>query len=482
MIRDIKQVNLGQSIFSANKANKIHFIGIGGVGMIGLAEILHNEGYLVSGSDLKNSKSLVRLASLGVSVDIGHSANNVLGVDVVVVSSAVASDNIEVVTARSLQIPVILRAEVLAELMRCRHGVAVAGTHGKTTITSLISSVYTEANRDPTYVIGGSLNSSGVNSKLGESNYLIAEADESDASFLCLQPMVSVVSNIDSDHLVNYDNCFKNLKNAFVKFNHNLPFYGLAVLCVDDPVINSILGDINRRYITYGFSEKADVRAINFRQVDSKVYFTALYQDIGFDVELNLPGKHNCVNALAVIAVALQDNINQQSILRAFKSFKGIARRFQFLGDFTVDNKRFSLVDDYGHHPNELLATINAAREGWPDKNLIMVFQPHRHSRTHQMYDLFLEVFAQLDSLILLDIYAAGESSIDGVSSKKMIQDLHNKGFTNSFYATGNQQVYDILLDTVLNDSIVLNQGAGTINQTSAFIINLLSERELDYA
>ncbi|RKZ99859.1 MAG: UDP-N-acetylmuramate--L-alanine ligase, partial [Gammaproteobacteria bacterium] len=410
----------------------IHFIGIGGAGMGGIAEVMINQGYKVSGSDLGKNPVTERLSTLGADISFEHVPNNVLGVDVVVVSSAISDSNPEIIAARDRRIPVVPRAEMLAELMRFRHGVAVAGTHGKTTTTSLIASVYAEGELDPTFVIGGLLNSAGTNARLGRSRYLIAEADESDASFLHLQPMVAVITNIDADHMDTYGGDFNNLRDAFVSFLHNLPFYGLAVLCIDNENVRDIIPEVTRPIVTYGFSEDADYRAFDFKQEGNRSFFKVKkrYSSGEFQVELNLPGKHNVLNALASIATSIEDGVEEEAIISALSKFEGIGRRFENNGVMQLGNNKgsFQLIDDYGHHPTEVAATIKAVRNGWPQKRLVMIYQPHRYSRTRDLYEDFANVLSQVDVLMLLDVYSAGEDVIPGADSRSLCRTIRLRG------------------------------------------------------
>ncbi|MCP4042794.1 MAG: UDP-N-acetylmuramate--L-alanine ligase, partial [Gammaproteobacteria bacterium] len=375
------------------RTHNIHFVGIGGVGMSGIAEVLHNLGYRVSGVDLKENTATRRLADLGVKVDIGHDREHVKECDVVVISSAISADNPEVLQARHDRIPVVPRAEMLAELMRFRQGIAVAGTHGKTTTTSLIASVLGEGGLDPTFVIGGRLNSAGAHARLGAGQYLVAEADESDASFLHLQPLVAVVTNIDADHMETYGGDFQRMVQAFVEFLHHLPFYGLAVLCVDDPELRRIATTISRPVTTYGFDVDADHRAVDIRQVGSRTRFRIRRRGEpgGMEVNLNLPGRHNVLNALAAVAVARELGVDDTAIRQALEGFAGIGRRFQVYGEIAIPSGRVLFIDDYGHHPREVAATVNAIREGWPDKRLVLAFQPHRYSRTRDLFEDFAQ-------------------------------------------------------------------------------------------
>ncbi|MBV7315758.1 UDP-N-acetylmuramate--L-alanine ligase [Shewanella sp. NIFS-20-20] len=463
-----KYQQLRKMIPEMRRVNRIHFVGIGGAGMGGIAEVLVNEGYYISGSDIAENAVTERLASLGASILIGHSGEHVADADVVVVSTAIAATNPELVAAREWRIPVVRRAEMLAELMRYRHGVAVAGTHGKTTTTSLIASVYGEADRDPTFVIGGLLNSAGTNARLGSSRYLIAEADESDASFLHLQPMVSVVTNIEADHMDTYGGDFNVLKNTFIDFLHNLPFYGVAVVCIDDPVVRELIPRISRKVITYGFSDDADVRAINFEQQGSQCRFTLCRHGMDdVDMVVNLPGQHNVLNALAAIAVASEDDIDDQAILAALAKFEGIGRRFQQLGEFNTPNGEVLLVDDYGHHPSEVAATIKAARAGWPDRRLVMAYQPHRYSRTRDLFEDFVEVLSQVDCLLLLDVYAAGEEAIVGADGRALCRAIRLRGQVDPVFVSSPEQLASIVREQVTAGDLLLTQGAGNIGALS---------------
>jgi UDP-N-acetylmuramate--alanine ligase len=468
MTKTEKYAQLRTMIPEMRRIKRIHFVGIGGAGMGGIAEVLVNEGYQISGSDIAVNSVTERLARLGAKIIIGHHADNVAGVDVVVVSTAINKQNPEIISAQENRTPIVRRAEMLAELMRYRHGVAIAGTHGKTTTTSLIASVYAEAERDPTFVIGGLLNSAGTNARLGTSRYLIAEADESDASFLHLQPMVSVVTNIEADHMDTYGGDFEVLKTTFVDFLHNLPFYGVAVMCVDDPVIEELLPRVGRQVVTYGFSEHADVRASNFVQQGHQSRFTAHRKDKpDLDIVLNLPGQHNVLNSLAAIAVASEDDIDDESIVKALAEFEGIGRRFQHLGEFDTPNGKVMLVDDYGHHPSEVLATIKAARAGWPDKRLVMAYQPHRYSRTRDLYEDFVEVLSQVDCLLLLDVYAAGENPIPGADGRALCRSIRMRGQVDPIFVSGPEQLAGVLPDVLQDGDLLLTQGAGNIGTLS---------------
>ncbi len=449
-----------------HKVRCIHFVGIGGAGMCGIAEVLHNEGYIVQGSDIADSKVTERLRSLGIKIFIGHAPENVRGVSVVVVSSAIHLGNPEVEQAVKDRIPVVRRAEMLGELMRYRYGIAVAGTHGKTTTTSLIASIYAKAGLDPTFVIGGLLNSAGTNARLGSSRYLIAEADESDASFLHLQPMVTVVTNIEPDHLGTYGGDFAKLQDTFIEFLHNLPFYGVAVVCIDDPVIEKLLPRIGRTVITYGTKPGADLQVTDYTPCEGGSRFTILRKGRGpLPVSLTLPGLHMAKNAAAAAAVALEEGIDDASIKLAFASFEGVGRRFQRYGRFNTGRAVVSLVDDYGHHPSEVEATIKAVREGWPDRRLVMVFQPHRYSRTRDLYEDFVRVLQQVDELVLLEVYSAGEDPIPGADSRHLCRSIRAKGRLEPHYAAGLEEVPEILESIVHDHDIVLTQGAGSVTK-----------------
>ncbi|GGQ23116.1 UDP-N-acetylmuramate--L-alanine ligase [Shewanella litoralis] len=468
MTKTERYAQLRSMIPEMRRIKRIHFVGIGGAGMGGIAEVLVNEGYQISGSDIAVNSVTERLQSLGAKIIIGHQAQSVEQVDVVVVSTAINPQNPEIIAAKELRIPIVRRAEMLAELMRYRHGVAIAGTHGKTTTTSLIASVYGQAERDPTFVIGGLLNSAGTNARLGTSRYLIAEADESDASFLHLQPMVSVITNIEADHMDTYGGDFEKLKTTFVDFLHNLPFYGVAVMCIDDDVIREIMPRIGRQVVTYGFSDDADVQAINFAQNGHQSSFTVKrHNKDDLDIVLNLPGQHNVLNALAAIAVASEDDIDDNAIVQALAEFEGIGRRFQHLGEFATPNGNVMLVDDYGHHPSEVLATIKAARAGWPDKRLVMAYQPHRYSRTRDLYEDFVDVLSQVDCLLLLDVYAAGEAPIPGADGRALCRSIRLRGQIDPIFVASPDQLAAVLPDVLQNGDLFFTQGAGNIGALS---------------
>ncbi len=456
------------SVPEMRRVRRIHFVGIGGAGMGGIAEVLLNQGYEISGSDLAENANTKRLQELGATVFIGHAAANVEGADVIVVSSAIRADNEELVAAKAAFIPQVRRAEMLAELMRFRHGIAVAGTHGKTTTTSLLASVFGEAELDPTFVIGGLLNSAGSNARLGSSKYLIAEADESDASFLHLQPMVAVVTNIEADHMDTYGGDFNRLLDTYIDFLHNLPFYGLAVMCIDDPVVRELLPRVGRQLLTYGFSEDADVRASDYRQVSGQSHFNVHRK--GHEplaVTVNLPGQHNVLNALAAIAVATDEGIDDEAIQAALEQFGGIGRRFQLLGSFACERDdargEVMLIDDYGHHPTEVAATIAAARAGWPEHRIVMAFQPHRFSRTRDLYDDFVSVLSEADVLLLLDVYSAGEAPVQGADSRALAKSLRMRGKVEPIYVGDRGELMRVLADILQPNDMLLAQGAGNI-------------------
>ena len=450
------------------RVNQIHFIGIGGAGMCGIAEVLLNEGYKISGSDIAESAVTQRLAKAGAKVFIGHAAENIQGASVVVASSAIDDSNPEVAAAKAARIPVIQRAQMLAEIMRFRHGIAVAGTHGKTTTTAMISMIYTEAKLDPTFVNGGLVKSAGKNAHLGASRYLIAEADESDASFLHLQPMVSVVTNIEPDHMDTYGGDFEKMKATYVKFLRNLPFYGLAVMCADDETVMEIAPQVGRQVMTYGFSEKADYRIEDYQQTGFQGHYTVVCPTgERIDVLLNVPGKHNALNATAALAVAKEEGIENEAILAALADFQGAGRRFDQLGSFIRPNGKVMLVDDYGHHPTEVDVTIKAARQGWEGKRVVMVFQPHRYSRTRDLFDDFVQVLSQVDALVMLEVYAAGEAPIVGADSKSLCRSIRNLGKVDPILVSDTEQLGDVLDQIIQDGDLILAQGAGSVSRIS---------------
>ncbi len=445
----------------------IHFIGIGGVGMSGIAEVLANLGYAVTGSDISKNSSTERLASLGIKITYSHIAENVAECDAVVVSSAIQPNNIELETARMRRIPIVPRAAMLAELMRFKHGIAVAGTHGKTTTTSLLAMLFASANLDPTFVVGGKVNSFGFNAKLGQGKYFIAEADESDASFLHLNPTISIVTNIDCDHMEAYDYDFAKLNQTFLDFIHRLPFYGLAVLCIDDAAVRNLLPHISRPYITYGFSEDADIRALSWQIVGRTTKFTVQIPGHAepLAMQVNLSGKHNVLNSLAAIAVGLDADIPLDCIQNSLCDFKGVGRRFEILGEYDLAGKNITLMDDYGHHPREVQAVIDAIRGSWPGQRLVMIYQPHRYTRTKALFEDFAATLSTVDVLILLDIYSAGEASIPGVDSRTLCGSIRQRGVVDPIFVADTQQLFTILQSVVQDGDIVLTQGAGNIGK-----------------
>jgi UDP-N-acetylmuramate--alanine ligase len=457
---------------------RIHFVGIGGTGMSGIAEVLRNLGYEVSGSDLKESPATQRLAALGVEVAIGHRRGNVAEADVVVVSSAVDRTNEEVDQAYLERIPVIPRAEMLAELMRFRFGIAVAGTHGKTTTTSLVASMLAEGGLDPTFVIGGRLNSAGTNAKLGLGNYLVAEADESDASFLYLQPMMAIVTNIDQDHMATYQGSYQRLKDTFIEFLHHLPFYGMAVLCMDDEGVREILPSISKPVTTYGVHEEADVRAVNIVQQGMHTTFTVLrHGDFPpLEVTLNLPGWHNMLNSLAAIGIATRLGVDDRAIVASLRAFKGVGRRFQMMGDIELPEGRLTLVDDYGHHPREIAATLEALRQAWPERRSVLVFQPHRYTRTRDLFEDFVHVLSTVDVLVLLDVYAAGEAPIRGADGRALSRAIRNRGKVDPIFVENWEELPEVLSSIVKPDDVIMTMGAGNVGQIATQLPAMLQD------
>ena len=450
------------------KVKRIFFIGIGGAGMGGIAEVLLNETYDIAGSDIQAGAMTARLEELGAEIFIGHHEDNVVGADVVVVSSAINEANPEIRYAREHRIPIIRRAEMLAELMRFRHGIAIAGTHGKTTTTSLISTIFAEAGWDPTFVIGGLLNSAGTNARLGKSRYLIAEADESDASFLHLQPMVSVVTNIEPDHMGTYEGDFNKMKDTYIEFLHNLPFYGQAILCGDDEVIQSLRPRIGRNILTYGLDAANDVRAENVQLRFGQAEFDVIRPDMPvLRVTLNLTGMHNVLNALAAIAVATDEGVDDESIVKALKGFGGIGRRFEVLGEFSTSKGDVCLVDDYGHHPREVDMVIQAVRAGWPDRRLVMLYQPHRYSRTRDLFEDFVRVLSQVDTLVLLDVYSAGEAVLPGAEGKTLAGSIRQRGEVDPLFVEHKQELPALLNNVLRPGDILITQGAGDVGGIS---------------
>jgi UDP-N-acetylmuramate--alanine ligase len=449
----------------------IHFVGVGGVGMAGIAEVLLEQGYKVSGSDRSDNTLTKRLRSLGADIFYGHQAENIQGADVLVRSSAVSWDNVELVAAQNKHIPIVPRAEMLGELMRFHYGIAIAGTHGKTTTTSLIASILAEAKLDPTFVIGGRLNHFGTNARLGSGQYLVAEADESDASFLYLNPSLAVVTNIDADHMETYQHDFSQLRSTFIEFLHRLPFYGLAVLCVDDPVVREILPQIPRHCLTYGLTADADFMAseLVYKGTQTQFKVTRARGGAVLPVVLNLPGRHNVLNALAAIAVATQLKVPDEDILRALTNFGGVGRRFQIYGDFTLkQGGQVTLLDDYGHHPREIKVTLEAARQCWPGRRLVMVYQPHRYTRTKALFKDFCEVLSEVDALLLFEVYSAGEAYIMGADGKSLIEGIRHTSKLCPIFIEKKEQLLPALQGVLRDGDILLMQGAGDIGAMSA--------------
>ncbi len=462
----------------------IHFVGIGGSGMSGIAEVMHNLGYLVTGSDLADSAVLRRLQTLGIAIHVGHAAAHIAGADAVVTSTAVQADNPEVLAAREKKIPVVPRALMLAELMRLKRGIAIAGAHGKTTTTSLVTSVLAEAGLDPTFVIGGRLNSAGANARLGQGEYIIVEADESDASFLNLLPVMAVVTNIDADHMETYGHDFGRLKKAFVEFLHRMPFYGAAIVCIDDAAVRDILDEIARPVTSYGFSAEAQVRAVNVRAVAGQMHFTVQRRNgvslPDMEVVLNLAGEHNVLNALAAIAVAVELGIDDAAVLRALASFKGVGRRFQRYGDLpTQGGGHFTVIDDYGHHPVEMAATLAAARGAFPGQRLVLAFQPHRYTRTRDCFEDFIQVLGGADAVLLTEVYAAGEAPVVGADGRALARALRLAGRVEPLFVANVADLPRVIADNARPSDVVLCMGAGTIGTVATKIVDLLQNSEL---
>ncbi|MGD8955723.1 MAG: UDP-N-acetylmuramate--L-alanine ligase [Chromatiaceae bacterium] len=459
------------------RVRRLHFVGIGGAGMNGIAQVMLNLGYEVSGSDIRQNAATGRLVEQGAQVYIGHSAEQVTGADAVVISSAVDDDNPEIIAARAQRIPVVPRAEMLAEIMRFRYGIAVAGTHGKTTTTSLIASLLIEGGLDPTYVIGGLLNARGSYAHLGEGEVLVAEADESDASFLYLQPMLAVVTNVDEDHMVTYGNDFERLRATFLEFLHHLPFYGQAVMCIDDPNVCDLLPEVTRKVTTYGTRDEADVRADDIVQRRMQTHFTVRMHGQSFPVVLNLPGRHNVLNALAAIAVTNELGVSISAMQSALAGFKGIGRRFQATSGCRVGDCEFMLVDDYGHHPREVAATLEAVRAGWPGHRLLLAFQPHRYSRTHDAFEDFVAVLSQVDVLVLTEVYAAGEAPIAGADGRALSRAIRARGHVDPVFLEDVVELPAILADIVADGDIVITMGAGNIGTVAMTMAEQLCSR-----
>jgi UDP-N-acetylmuramate--alanine ligase len=452
------------------RINRIHFVGIGGSGMGGIAEVLLNLGYQVQGSDLKANAVTHRLARLGAQIMIGHAAANVGKADVLVVSSAVQPDNPELVQAQSQRMPIVQRAVMLAELMRFRYAIAVAGTHGKTTTTSMVASILAEGGLDPTFVIGGRLKSADSNARLGTGKYLVAEADESDASFMHLQPMIAIVTNVDHDHLGTHDGDFERLKQSFVEFLHNLPFYGLAVICADDPTVMTLVPQVSRPVVTYGIESDADVRALNISRDGMQTRFDVQRRGAPglLSVQLNLPGTHNVLNSLAAIAVAMELNVADTAIQSALASFHGVDRRLQQYGDVQTAVGRVTLIDDYGHHPTELAATLEAIRQGWPERRIVLAFQPHRYTRTRDLLDDFARVLAGVDALIVTEVYAAGEAPIAGADGKAICRAIRSHGRVEPLYIEKIDELPRALIQIAHEGDVIVTMGAGSIGAMAA--------------
>jgi UDP-N-acetylmuramate--alanine ligase len=460
----------------------IHFVGVGGSGMSGIAEILSNLGYSISGSDLADNATTRRLASLGIKVCVGHSADNVTGADAVVTSTAVKQDNPEVVRAREMHIPIVPRALMLAELMRLKQGIAIAGTHGKTTTTSLVASVLAAAGLDPTFVIGGRLNSAGANARLGHGDYIVVEADESDASFLNLLPVMAVVTNIDADHMETYGHDFGKLKKAFVDFLHRMPFYGTAILCTDDPAVRDIVHDVTCPVTSYGFNEGAEVRAINVRAVGAQMHFTVQRRNgvvlPDMDVVLNLPGMHNVLNALSAIAVAVELNIEDAAVQKALSEFRGVGRRFQRYGDLPLpQGGTVTVIDDYGHHPVEMAATLAAARGAFPGRRLVLAFQPHRYTRTRDCFEDFVNVIALADGVLLSEVYAAGEAPIVAADGRALTRALRISGKVEPIFVDDILAMPQAAIDNARDGDVLMCMGAGSIGAVPGKIAELLTQK-----
>lgn len=461
------------------RINCVHFVGIGGSGMCGIAEVMLSLGYQVQGSDLKNNAQVERLGGLGAKIFIGHAEENILDADAIVVSSAVDDTNPEVAAARAALLPIVPRAEMLAELMRFRYSIAVAGTHGKTTVTSLVASVLAEAGLDPTFVIGGRLKSADANARLGLGDYLVAEADESDASFTHLKPMLAIVTNIDAEHMSTYDGDIGKLRQGFIDFLHNLPFYGLAILCSDDAGVNAVLGQVGRSTVTYGIESGADIRAENIQFAGNLTTFDVVRadQEALLQIKLHLPGMHNVRNALAAIAVAGELQIGDQALMKALETFAGIDRRFQHYGDIQTENGRIMLVDDYGHHPTEIAATVDAARGGWPGRRIVLVFQPHRYTRTRDLLDDFANVLSTVDVLILLEVYAAGEDAIAGADGRGIARAVRSRGGVEPVFVEALDELAPVLTGLVREGDLLLTMGAGDIGVWAARLPELLASK-----
>ena len=462
----------------------IHFIGLGGSGMSGIAEVLHNLGYVISGSDLSDSSTLQRLYGMGIKTFVGHAAQNLANVDAVVTSTAVQADNPEVLAAREKKIPVVPRAMMLAELMRLKQGIAIAGTHGKTTTTSLVASILAEGGLDPTYVIGGRLNSAGANAKLGSGDYIVVEADESDASFLNLLPVMAVVTNIDADHMETYGHDFGNLKKAFVDFLHRMPFYGTAILCTDDLAVQSIVPLVTCPITSYGFNADAQVRGVNVRPVGPQMHFTAQRRNgvilPDLEVVLNLAGEHNVLNALSAIAVAVELNVPDAAVQKALAEFKGVGRRFQSYGDMpALSGGHFTVIEDYGHHPVEMAATLSAARGAFPGRRLVLAFQPHRYTRTRDCFEDFVKVMGVVDVVLLSEVYAAGEAPIALADGRSLSRALRVAGKVEPVFVDAIEAMPQAIIDIAQSGDVVLCMGAGSIGSVPQKVVDMLQIKEL---
>ena len=454
--------------YSKSRLNLIHFIGIGGSGMCGIAEVLFNLGYKITGSDETESEATKRLKSLGIDVFIGHSSKNIVNVDLVVISTAISSENIELKESLRRNIPIMKRAEMLAGLMNLKYGIAVAGTHGKTTSTSILSAIFTEADLDPTFIIGGKLNIYDINAKLGQGKYLIVEADESDQSFLELQPSSIILTNIDGDHLINYAGDIKNLEQAFIKFIKKLPFDGLVVACGDDPSVKRLKKDFGRPTVTYGFNEENDYV---IEEVDDSIHpsYFSLFRDgkIIFSSGLNIIGRHNILNAVASAVISFEEGIDNKIIKNALENFQGVARRMELKGELKIKKYSLDLIDDYGHHPTEINEILKTVKSKWPSKKVVMIFQPHRYTRTKDMMDEFIDVLSKVDHLILMDIYSAGESEVKGINSMVMAKRLNKLNLNKTNFVSDGFGAMDFLLNINLEDSVLITQGAGDIGLLS---------------
>lgn len=473
MTIELNQISRRHAAHAMGKMRRLHFVGIGGSGMNGIAQVMLNLGYEISGSDLSESQATERLSEQGAKIFLGHRLENIEKADAVIISSAVKEDNPEVMAAKAQRIPVVPRAEMLAEIMRFHYGVAVAGTHGKTTTTSLIASLLIEGELDPTFVIGGRLNSAGSHARLGKGEVLVAEADESDASFLYLQPMLGVVTNLDEDHMETYGGDYARLRDAFLEFLHHLPFYGLAVLCIDDQNLRELLPDVTRRVVTYGLSEDADIRAVNVRQEGRYMSFDVMTDARGkFAVKMNMPGQHNVLNALAAIAVAIELDVETVSITQALRHFQGIGRRFQVNELSLPDKRNLLMIDDYGHHPREIEATVRAVREGWPDKRLVLMFQPHRYTRTQDLFEDFVQVLSDSDVLVLTEVFAAGEAVIQGADGRSLARAIRMRAQVEPVFVNELDEIPDLINSLTHEGDILLLMGAGNIGAMAQRLVD----------